>query len=103
MAIASLTACTYRVRDSNVVIPRVAPSADIDAFRQQLPQYHIDQSRIATPDGAELYSMRFLRSDAVATVLYFGGNGYTLARLAPHTVKTYMDARVNVVLVDHRG
>lgn len=103
MALASLTACTYHVRESNVVIPRVAPSADINAFRQQFPQYHIDQSHIATLDGAELYSLRFLRSDAVATVLYFGGNGYTLARFAPDTVKKYMGAPVNVVLVDHRG
>ena len=103
IVILSLTACTFRVRDSNVVIPRVAPAADIDAFRKQLPQYRIDQSRIPTSDGAELYSLRFLRSDAVATVLYFGGNGYTVAKFAPRTLKAYVDARVNVVLVDHRG
>ena len=69
IVILSLTACTFRVRDSNVVIPRVAPAADIDAFRKQLPQYRIDQGRIPTSDGAELYSLRFLHSDAVATVL----------------------------------
>lgn len=103
IAVASATACTYHVRESNVVIARAAPAADIDALRKQLPNYIINQVRVTTPDGAELYSVRFLRSDAVATVLYFGGNGYTLARLAPTTMSIYRDAPVNIVLVDHRG
>jgi fermentation-respiration switch protein FrsA (DUF1100 family) len=103
MAISCLAACSYRVRESNVVIPRVAPPADINVLSQRLPQYRVDQHRITMPDGAELYSLRFLRSDAVATVLYFGGNGYTVGRLALDTVNTYADAPVNVVLIDHRG
>ncbi len=103
VAIVSLNACTYRVRESNVIIPRVVPSADLLAFRQQIPQYRIDHSHIATDDGAKLYSLRFLRSDAVATILYFGGNGYTLAKSAPVTAHKYVGAPVNLVLVDHRG
>jgi len=103
MAVACLAACTYRVRESNVVIPRTAPAADVAALRAQFPGYRVEQAQIDTPDGAALYSLRFLRSDAVATVLYFGGNGYTVAKWAPVTAKTYADAPVNVVLVDHRG
>ena len=103
VVVACLSACTYQVRESNVVIPRKAATADIDALRIQFPDYHIEQKFIAAQDGSELYSLRFVRSDAVATVLYFGGNGYTVAKWAPITARAYKDAPVNFVLVDHRG
>ena len=86
---ACLSACTYQVRESNVVIARKAPTADIDALRTQFPNYRVEQKLIVAQDGSELYSLRFLRSDAVATVLYFGGNGYTLAKWAPITARAY--------------
>lgn len=103
IATAFMTACTYRVHESNVVIPRAAPSADIDAFRKQFPEYRIDAVRIPASGNALIYSLRFLRPDALATVMYFGGNGYTLAKFAPRTVNSYLDTAVNVILVDHRG
>ncbi|MGO1068368.1 alpha/beta hydrolase [Lysobacter sp. CA199] len=103
LAVASLSACTWHVRENNIVIPRTAPAADLTALRAQFPQYRIEETRIAVADDAQLYSLRFLRRDAVATVLYFGGNGYTVTKWAGRTVKSYADAPVNVVLVDHRG
>lgn len=103
LAVASLSACTWHVREDNIVIPRTTPSADLTALRAQFPRYRIEESRIATPDGAQLYSLRFLRDDAVATVLYFGGNGYTVAKWAGRTAKSYAQTPVNFVLVDHRG
>lgn len=101
--VVGLCACTWHVREDNIVIPRVAPSADLAALRAQLPAYRIEETRIAAADGAQLYSLRFLRSDAVATVLYFGGNGYTVAKHAATSAKAYAETPVNFVLVDHRG
>lgn len=103
LAIAGLSACTWHVREDNVVIPRATAAADLTALRAQLPRYRIEEARIATADGAQLYSLRFLRDDAVATVLYFGGNGYTVAKWAGRTAKSYERTPVNFVLVDHRG
>ncbi|MEH6422365.1 alpha/beta hydrolase [Pseudomonas sp. CGJS7] len=103
LAIASLSACTWHVRENNIVIPRTAPSAELSGLRTQFPQYRIEEARIAAADGAQLYSLRLLRQDAVATVLYFGGNGYTIGKSAGRTAKNYADAPVNLVLVDHRG
>ena len=102
-AVATISACTYRVRESNVVIARAAAPVDIAALRVQFPDYRIAPTRVTTPDGASLYVVRLLRPDAVATVLYFGGNGYTVAKGAPITLRSFRDAPVNVVLVDHRG
>jgi pimeloyl-ACP methyl ester carboxylesterase len=100
---AGLAACTFRVRESNIVVPRVAPAADVAALRAQFPQYRIEERRIPAGDGAELYSLRFLRPDAIATVLYFGGNGYTVSTFAPFSARVYSGVPVNFVLVDHRG
>jgi pimeloyl-ACP methyl ester carboxylesterase len=103
LAAAALTACTYRVRESNIVIPRAAPSIDIAALQSEFPEYRVEPVGIATADGARLQSLRFIRQDAVATVLYFGGNGYTIGAFAPRTMAMYRPLPVNVVLVDHRG
>lgn len=98
-----MAGCTYRVHESNVVIPRAAPPADLEAFRTEFPDYQVDALRISTSESAELYSLRFRRADAVATVVYFGGNGYTVAKFAPRTMQIYREAPVNVVVTDHRG
>ncbi|MGH8082788.1 MAG: alpha/beta hydrolase [Lysobacter sp.] len=103
LAVASLSACTWHVREDNIVIPRAAPAADLAALRAMFPHYRIEEARIAMADGAHLYSLRFLREDAVATVLYLGGNGYTVSKWAGRSAKNYVDAPVNLVLVDHRG
>ncbi|MFC0678004.1 alpha/beta hydrolase [Lysobacter korlensis] len=99
----SMTACTYRVHESNVVIPRAAPPADIDALRAAFPEHQVDVLKIPSSESAELYSLRFRRPDAVATVVYFGGNGYTAAKFAERTMQVYREAPVNVVVTDHRG
>lgn len=104
LALISLTAgCTFKVRESNIVIPRAAPPVDLEALRAEFPQHHVDALRIATSGSADLYSLRFHRAGAVATVIYFGGNGYTVGKLAARTMRVYQDATVNVVITDHRG
>lgn len=100
---AASTACTYRVREANVVIARVAPAVDAAALGAQFPDYRVEPLTVASAQGAELRGVRLLRPDAVATVLYFGGNGYTVSRYAAETVARYRDAPVSIVLVDHRG
>ena len=95
--------CTYRVHESNIVIPRAAPPVDLAALRAEFPQHHVDALRISTSGSADLYSLRFRRPGAVATVVYFGGNGYTVGKLAARTMQVYREAAVNVVVTDHRG
>lgn len=99
----ALTSCTFAVRESNVVIPRAAPAVALTALKASLPAYSVVETLVPVKDGSNLYSVRFMRSDAVATVLYFGANGYTVSRFARQSVTAYGDTPVNVVLVDHRG
>jgi pimeloyl-ACP methyl ester carboxylesterase len=103
LAAVVVAGCTYRIDESNIVIARSAPPVDLSVLHAEFPGYRIEPAAITTPDGNRLQSLRFVREDAVATVLYFGGNGYTVARFAPRTLAVYRDLPVNVVLVDHRG
>jgi pimeloyl-ACP methyl ester carboxylesterase len=98
-----LAGCNYRVGESNLVIPRVAPTADITALRAKYRGVSFEEAWIDAADGARLYTLAARRPDAVATVLYFGGNGYTIGRWAARTERIYADVPVDLVLVDHRG
>lgn len=98
-----LAGCTFNVKESNVVIARASPPVEIAALQQASPGYRVDQTALQMRDGTELSSLRFAREDAVATVLYFGGNGYTIARQGGKIFELYQDLPINLVLVDHRG
>ena len=98
-----LAGCTFNVKESNIVFGRAVPLPDIDLVREANPGFQVEQQWIRTGDGEELFSLRFMREDAVATVLYFGGNGYSVAQSGERTSGVYRDLPVNLVLVDHRG
>lgn len=100
---AALAGCTYRIRESNLVIPRVAPPADLAALRTAHPRLSFEAGSIEAAGGARLYTLAIRRPDAVATVLYFGGNGYTIGQSASRTQALYAELPVDLVLVDHRG
>ncbi|HST45079.1 MAG TPA: hypothetical protein VLK29_07635, partial [Luteimonas sp.] len=51
VASCGLGACTYRVRESNVVIARIAPAVDMAALQAALPDHTLTTSPVATPDG----------------------------------------------------
>lgn len=99
----ALAGCTFNVKESNIVFGRAAPVPDIALLRGANPGYRIEEERVRTGDGEELYSLRFMREDAIATVLYFGGNGYRVAQSGGRTTGVYRELPVNLVLVDHRG
>jgi len=103
LSVLGLAGCTFNVKESNLVFGGAAPGPDIAQVREANAGYRIEEERIRTGDGEDLFSLRFIREDAVATVLYFGGNGYTISRQAGRTSGVYRDLPVNLVLVDHRG
>lgn len=98
-----LAGCTYPIREHNIVIPRTAAPVDLAELRGRFPGHRIEAMAVDAADGASLQGLRFTRDDALATVLHFGGNGYTVARFAQRSAAAYAEAPVNIVLVDHRG
>lgn len=54
-------------------------------------------------DGNVSNGARLDQPGALATVLYFGGNGYTLDRFGTRTRPAFQNLPVNVVIYDRRG
>ena len=98
-----LSSCALKYKESYLVkgIPAAAPA--ISSMQAEFPGYQISELKIPVSDGEHLYSMRFMRPDAKATVLYFGGNMYRVGTFGRPTLNAYKDVPVNLVLVDHRG
>ena len=64
--------------------------------------YNFEELRIDTPDGEVLDAWFLSREDAVATVIYFGGNGALMVKSRP-LIQAYSTVPVTVVLFDYRG
>lgn len=68
---------------------------DINAF-------NFSPHTIQTSDGESLDAWFLHRDDAVATVLYLGGNGFLMVKSRP-LIQAYATLPVNLLLVDYRG
>lgn len=68
---------------------------DVNAFNFQ-------QHTIETEDGESLDAWFLQRDDAVATVLYLGGNGFLMVKSRP-LIQAYATLPVNLLLIDYRG
>lgn len=88
------------VSADNIVIPQ--PGEAISAHAAVTPGWNVEPLLVERPD-ATLRGALFRKAGATATVLYFGGNGFVLARHHPHLLAIYQSLPVNVVAFDHRG
>lgn len=70
-------------------------SFDVSAFNFQ-------PHTIETEDGESLDAWFLQRDDAVATVLYLGGNGFLMVKSRP-LIQAYATLPVNLLLIDYRG
>ena len=97
----ALCACSYTVAERNLVIPRAGEA--IQAGTRGDGRWIVEPLDAKAEDGTLLHGAKFKRTDSVATVLYFGGNGFVLSRHADHVLAVYRDLPVDVVVFDHRG
>jgi hypothetical protein len=104
--LACLAACVAHVDERALVRPVVDAGADLAALSQRYPQWNYRERRIATGEGpapARLYAVAATRPDARLTVLFFGGNQFTIGAWGGTVLGIYADAPVNLVMVDHVG
>ena len=100
---ALLGACTAEVRESDLIRPVTGGGLAAAALASAAPAYTLAEHRIATPDGASLYAVHLRQPGARATILYFGGNGYTIGRFGAWTASVFAPLGVDLMIVDHRG
>ena len=95
--------CVMHYKEEYLVRAFPAPPPSLEELKNEFPVFDVSEERISVANDERLYSLRLLRPDAKATVLYFGGNGYRIGMNARYSAETYAKLPVNLVLVDHRG
>lgn len=98
-----LGACTAEVSERGLLAPVKGGEMSAEALAQGAPAYSPTRLDVKTPDGVRLYAILLRQPDARATIIYFGGNGYTIGRYGPWSAAIFERLGVNLVLVDHRG
>jgi hypothetical protein len=98
-----LGACTSEVRESDLLRPLRSGGLTGAAVAAAAPAYTLAEHRIPAADGAALYAVHLRQPGARATILYFGGNGYTIGRYGAWTASLFAPLGVDLMIVDHRG
>lgn len=107
--LATLFACTacYRIRIDESYWLRARPGAASDSAEAAaaLPGgYRVSPFQVPVTAGLRLTGLAAVRPDAVATVLYFGGDDFLVAKNGPATLRALAGAApVNIVLLDYPG
>jgi len=98
-----LGGCTMEVRESDLIRPVRGGALSAQAVAAAAPAYGLAEHRIPSADGARLYAVHLRQPGARATILYFGGNGYTVGRFGAWTASVFAPLGVDLMIVDHRG
>jgi pimeloyl-ACP methyl ester carboxylesterase len=97
---ALLTAgCTLTLDESRFLHPGASANLD-DLAKWPQPATHVF---LKTSDGVQLHAIRATRKDAVAEVLYFGGDAFRADAYGSSVARTLGNAKVNLLIVDYRG
>ncbi len=83
--------------------PPLAPVFDSAAAHKVWPQATVAEWQVPVAPDLALRALHVQRPGAKGTVLFFGGNLFRADETAASLMRTWADAPVNLVLVDHRG
>jgi len=95
--------CTARIDESSLVHPIKAGALDPASLTGSAARFTAEQHWIERPDGVRLHAVLLRQPGAKATILYFGGNGYTIGRFGAWTAQSFAPLGANLMIVDHRG
>jgi fermentation-respiration switch protein FrsA (DUF1100 family) len=102
-ATSALAACTAEVSERQLLRPVAGGTLTQEAVSKVAPGYSVTRRDIVAPDGARLHVVHLTQPGARTTILYFGGNGYTIGRFGAWTASVFAPLGVDLLLVDHRG
>jgi fermentation-respiration switch protein FrsA (DUF1100 family) len=96
-----LSGCVLHVSEKNIV--QAKPGTAIESGTGADGAWTIKALSLPVEPAVELRGAIFQRPESVATVLYFGGNGFVLSKHYLYVLRIYKDLPVDVVAFDHRG
>jgi hypothetical protein len=103
VAVSALAACTAQIDEASLLRPVPGGALPAAALAQAAPAYSMTEHFIAAADGTRLSAVLLRQPGARTTILYFGGNGYTIERFGAMTARQFAPLGVNLMVVDHRG
>lgn len=102
-AAAALGGCTAQIAEDTLLHPIRGGGIDAAALREAAPVYVASDHWIPAPDGTRLSAVLLRQPGARATVIYFGGNGFTVGMFGAETARIFAPLGVDLMIVDHRG
>ena len=99
----TLSACAVRIGEENLLRPVAGGPLQKDALAAFQSPYDVARDEIRAADGTRLHAVYLTQPGARATILYFGGNGYTAGTFGAKTAGIFAPLGVNLMIVDHRG
>jgi hypothetical protein len=100
---AALSGCTARIAEDSLLHPIRGGGIDSAALAREAPAFAASDHWIATADGSRLSAVLLRQPGSRATVLYFGGNGFTIERFGAWAASVFAPLGVDLMIVDHRG
>jgi uncharacterized protein len=102
-AAAGISPCHAQISERHLIVPVAGGTLTPEQVRAAAPAYALTSYDIPTPDGARLHAVLLRQPRARGTLLYFGGNGFTMERFGAPTAAVFQRLGLNLMLVDHRG
>lgn len=95
---------TIEIADEALLRPMPHDTARMAALLSNAPAgTRMRQGWITASDGATLHTLSFINPAATETVLYFGGNMFTIAAMGREATHYLLPLNVSLVLLDYRG
>lgn len=98
-----IAGCAFQVSERTLLHPTPGGALPSEALARAAPAYLMTEHRIPAADGTRLSAVLLRQPGARTTILYFGGNGYTIERFGAWTASVFAPLGVNLMIVDHRG
>ena len=98
-----LGGCTARIGERSLLMPVRGGALSEQMLREAAPTYAMSEQWIEAADGARLSAVLLRQPGSRATVIYFGGNGYTIGQFGAATARVFAQLGVDLMIVDHRG
>jgi len=99
----ALAGCTVTVDERSLLHPTPGGALPEEALEGAAGVYAMTEHWIGTPDGSRLSAVLLRQPGARGTILYFGGNGFTIERFGAYVAGALAPLGVDIMIVDHRG
>jgi len=100
---ALLAGCTFAVDEASLLRPTAGGGLPAERLARTAPVYAMSDHWIPAADGVRLSAVLLRQPGARATILYFGGNGFTIERHGAWIAAVFAPLGVDLMIVDHRG